>query len=317
MRLFSKLILNEFYKSFLQKKTILLFVVIVIATAFLAYFFQKDDVKDWRKVNKETIVELEKRKSEEIKSKDTENDQELQYLEGQIKLKKYQLKHNMPENVQTPLLFIYNSSVIISLIIMLFMAAFSADVIAGEYTGGTIRQILVKPIKRWKIFLAKYCSTILVSSILFAFYLVIATIIGYLVFGDNQMSIFTAELSENQIFKINMLSNIAWTIAAQLFLLAIVTTITFLIATITRKSSLAIIVTVVFIFGGGAIADLLIEYDFYKYILMPNLELNGYLPGETAPIEGATFMHSLMVCLAYAAVCFAAGITIYNKRDVF
>lgn len=317
MKMFGKLIINEMYKSFLQKKTILFLIVVVILTSLLGYFAYKEnkDISDWRKETKKDIVRLEK-ELETLKATDKFEENEGS-IKQEIELYQFKLDNDIPNQVFTPIRFLFMCSMNITLIIMLYIAAFSADVIASEYSWGTIRQILVKPVKRWKIFLAKYCSMILVSIFTYAFYLLIATIIGYLLFSGNSTSIYDASIEDGGIIKYNMLNSLFWTTLAQIFGLAVVSTITFFVATLTRKSALAIILSFILFFGGAALAELFMDYSWYKYILMPNLTLNAYLPNGWEPYPGATFGFSLAVCLAYAVTFFAAGIFIYNKRDVY
>lgn len=317
MKMFGNLIVNELYKSFLQKKTIGLLIVVVLLTALLAYFMQKDDVKgDWRKETQKEIVSL-KKDIEAAKTLENTDKQFLKYQESQLKMKERRLAEDIPENVTTPLRFVYICSNNITIILMLFMAAFSADVIASEFSWGTIRQIFVKPVKRWKIYLAKFCSTILVSLLLYLFYLIVSTAIGFLVFGGNSTTIYELNTEDYIVQKFNMMDTIFWTTLAQLFALAVVSTITFFIATLTRKSTLAIIITFIVFFGGAAIREYFSDYSWYKFILIPNMMLQAYLPSGWEPFSGATFGFSLAVCLAYAVAFFAAGIMIYNKRDVY
>jgi ABC-2 type transport system permease protein len=315
--MFGKLIINEMYKSFLQKKTIGLLILVLLLTGVLAYFVQKDDVKgDWRKKTEKEIVVL-KKDIESAKALENTDKQFLKYQETQLKMKERRLAEDIPENVTTPLRFVYICSNNITIILMLFMAAFSADVIASEFSWGTIRQIFVKPVKRWKIYLAKFCSTIFVSFLLYMFYLIVAIVVGYLVFKGNSTTIYELNMEDYIVQKFNMIDTIFWTTLAQLFALAVVSTITFFIATLTRKSALAIIITFIVFFGGAAMTELFYKYTWYKYILIPNLTLNAYLPGGWVPYPGATFNFSLGVCLAYAITFFTAGILIYNKRDVY
>lgn len=317
MKIFGKLIQNELYKSFLQKKTILLLIVVVILTGLLGYFAYKDnkDQSDWRKETKKDIVRLEK-ELETLKATGKLEEDEGN-IKQEIELYQFKLDNDIPNQVFTPIRFLFMCSMNITLILMLYIAAFSADVIASEYSWGTIRQIFVKPVKRWKIYLAKYCSTILVSIFLYAFYLLIAVIVGYLLFSGTSTSIYDAKITDGGIIKYNMLNSLFWTTLAQIFGLAVVSTITFFVATVTRKSALAIIISFILFFGGAALAELFMKYSWYKYILMPNIQLNAYLTSGWEPYPGATFGFSLAICLAYAAAFFTAGILIYNKRDVF
>ncbi len=314
---FFKLILNELYKSFFQKKTIAFLCLLILLTGLFAYFTEKEETKgDWRKDIKTEIV-MNQKVLEEAKSAEVPDQQVISSLENRAIELDYRLEHNMPTNVTSPLEFVANSCMDISVFIVFFMAAFSADVMASEFSSGTIRQILVKPVKRWKLYLAKFCSTLIVSLVMFLFLLLVTTIAGFIVFGGTEQSIYNVQVVEGEIVKFNMMSNLFWTLVFQLFALAVVSTITFFIATLTRKSSLAIIISFIIFFGGAILGEFFMEYGFYKYIITPNLTLNAYLPGGWSPFEGSSFGFSLSVCLTYAAVFLTGGMLVFSRRDVY
>ncbi len=321
MKLFTKLVINELYKSFLQKKTIAFIIFIVVATAGLAYVAGEDDVQDWRADKEATVTQLEKSIAEYDQGQPVSAEEGklgIEELKTQLAFEKACLENDAPDNTTTPIKFVYIGTMNISLLIMLFVIAFSADVIAGEYSGGTIRQILVRPVKRWKVFIAKYCSTILVSIFMFTFSILLSAIMGFVIFGGNGSGIYNIErMADNEIVKINMISNILLTVLAQVFAIAVISTIAFFVATVTRKSVLAILISAFIVFGGAIMAELLMDYDFYQYLLVPNLMLNAYIPGGWIPFDGASFVHSLTVCLVHAAGFFTAGIWIFNKRDIY
>jgi ABC-2 type transport system permease protein len=318
IKTFSKLIVNELYKSFFQKKTIAFLILLVVLTGALAYAgVQENSEGDWRKEAQTDITKLEK-EIKQLSGEKRKNEELIARKNERITVLKYRLKEDIPEDVISTLSFIFICCNNISIVILLFMAVFSSEVIASEYSQGTIRQILVKPVKRWKIFVSKFISTFLVALVMFAFLLIVAALVGLIVFGDVSTSIYDVKWAQGEIVKFNMLTDLYLTILARIFALMVVTTITFFVATVTRKSALAIIVSFVMLFGGAAIfREYISKYDFYKYVLFPNMMLDQYLPSGELPYEGATFNFSLAVCLAYAAVFFTAGLLTFQKRDIF
>ena len=331
MKLFIKLIINEMYKFFFQKKTIAFFVVIVCLLSFFAYVEGKNDVTNWRKDTEQRIVDMQK-EVENIKNAPEQNDERklegpgqtenmnksmIEGFQNEIKLLQYRLDHDIPDHTQTPLRFVYSAVGNIAMIIILYVIVFTADIIAGEFSGGTIRQILVKPVKRWKLFLAKFTSSVLVNIALFLFFLIAASIIGFILYSGNSSTIYDVRMVDGEIEKINMIRHLSLELLSQIFSAVIISTITFLIATITRKSALATVVSFVVFFGGGMISEFFREYWFYKYLITQNFQLSVFLTKEWLPYEGATFGTSLFICLVYSFVFFTAGLLIFNKRDVY
>ncbi len=320
LTLFSKLIVNELYKSFFQKKTIAFFGVMTILICVMAYFIADADAEgNWRKDMDKKVVAIEKQ-IEEAKKATNPDQAYITSLNENLKELQYRLDNNIPDNVTSPLKFIYNCSQFFTMVIFLFMTAFSADMIASEYSAGTIRQILVKPVKRWKIFVSKFIASFIVSASLFAYCLIVATIVGMIVFGDNPTSKYEISVIDGEIVKFNLVSTIGWSYLAHLFALVVVSTLTFFIATLTRRSAVAIILSFVVFFGGSMVGELLMQnlgVGVYQYFLTPNIMLSNYLPGSWIPFEGATFGFSLTICLTYAVVFLTAGLFIFNKRDVY
>jgi ABC-type transport system involved in multi-copper enzyme maturation permease subunit len=158
---------------------------------------------------------------------------------------------------------------------------------------------------------------VLVNIALFLFFLIAASIIGFILYSGNSSTIYDVRLVNGEIEKINMIRHLSLELLSNIFSAVIISTITFLIATITRKSALATVVSFVVFFGGGMISEFFREYWFYKYLITQNFQLSVFITKEWLPYEGATFGTSLFICLAYSFVFFTAGLLIFNKRDVY
>jgi len=194
---------------------------------------------------------------------------------------------------------------------------FSSNIIANEYSWGTIRQLLVKPIKRWKIYLVKYISTIVASVLLFITLLAVSGMVGLVFFAKNSSTIYDAVLTNGVIVKRNMLEFTLLKVLSDIFSIIVISSFTFLIAALVRSTGLATVLSLVVYFGGYIGGGLLSKLPVYKYILTTNLSLHNYLPGEELPFEGAAFIFSFVVCLIYLSVFLITGSLIFSKRDVY
>lgn len=316
---FLKLIINELYKTFFQIKTIFFVCLIVFIVGIMAFYsYSTGSEHNWEEEIKNEITKLENSISEK-KVKENPSEIELDIIniqEEELKIQKYRLEHKIPETVITPWRFIYNCSSLSS-IILLFMAVFSANIVSNEYTGGTIRQILVKPNRRWKIFIAKYASAVISSIILFVVLFVISAIFGFVLFSGNNTSIYDVIITDGNIVERNMISFSVFTYLSGIFSIAIISSLAFLVAEIVRTTGLAIIISVGVYFVGLVGGAFLYDNPFYKFILTPNLSLYQYLPGEALPFEGASLTFSLTICLIYSFVFLSSGLIIFNRRDVY
>lgn len=316
---FVRLIQNELIKTFFQKKTIVFICILILTVVANGIIDLKNDQGNlWKSKTEQQISSLKQTISEE-KSKNNLSDIDKEMLKSEqdnLRLMEYRLNHNMPDNAKTPLRFAYESNGLVFLIV-LFMAVFSANLIANEYTGGTIRQILVKPIKRWKIFLAKYASAIIVCLLLCIILYSVAVIIGFLFFGHNSMSINDVVLLNGNLVERNMLSFVVLSTLSDVFSIIVTCSITFLMATIVKSGALAIVTTLGVYFAGLIGGSFISSSPIYRYILTTNLTLSKYLPGEQLPFQGATFAFSLTVCLTYMVAFLVIGTLIFEKRDIY
>ncbi|OOM69015.1 ABC transporter permease subunit [Clostridium sp. BL-8] len=315
LKQFIKLVANELFKTFFQKKTVVFILFIIIAILVIVIGSIKLDKGTTWKIDLESqITNLEKTISDE---KTTDTDESIvRSDEERLELLKYRLAHNIPENVITPLRFVYNCNKIVTFIV-LFMAIFSANIIAEEYSKGSIRQLLIKPVKRWEIFTAKFCSVALVSIILCSLLFIISLIIGLILFSKNSSSINDVILSNGNLVERNMLQYVILSSLSDVFSIVVISSLSFLVATIVRTAGLSIIISISVYFGGLIGVSFLKNNPIYKYMLTPNLSLSSYLPGGNLPFEGASFSFSLIICIIYLIIFLFSGLYIFSIRDVY
>ena len=323
MKKMFKLIKNELYKGFFQKKTIVFLVVLFLAVIVSAVIDKSSDVNNWRDDTKKQIQSLEKdiSKMQEDNKKADETEQEfnnsmIKMEQDQLNVLNYRLDHDIPDNVVTPLKFVYDCKGLFFLI-TIFMLVYAANTVASEYQHGTIRQLFIKPVKRSTLYFAKYISTIVATAFLMICLYFVAVVIGYLLFAKNSVTIYDVVLTNGKIQLVNMLTSVLQTSLINLFVTCILCALSICIAAVCKSNMLAVLISCG-IWGLGSFAGTALKkYIWYDYFLTPNLSLSSFLPGGTVPYAGATLLKSIVICLVYFVLMIAVGRYFFAKKDVY
>lgn len=184
----------------------------------------------------------------------------------------------------------------------IFSIIVAGDIVSSEFGWGTIKLLLIRPISRSKVILAKYIA-VLIFILFFLLTLFIFSYLFGLVFFNGGDSTLT-------------LKDVLIEYAYNLPDLIMGFTIAFMISTIFRSSALSIglgifLMTV----GAGLIVGLLSRYEWAKYILFFNTNLKQYR-NDSPMIEGMTMGFSITMLIIYYVVFMALSFWIFNKRDV-
>jgi ABC-2 type transport system permease protein len=151
------LLLNENMKIYRRLRT-WIFVAIVIATtaAMLIIIHNTNKVPqangDWKTTiqhqidNNKILFEKTKLPSDKVE------------LKAKLNVDQYRLEHNKPPTDRSLWGGVLNVAQLISLV-TIFTLVIAADSVAGEFSGGTIKMLLIRPASRSKILLSKYIST--------------------------------------------------------------------------------------------------------------------------------------------------------------
>lgn len=197
-------------------------------------------------------------------------------------------------------------SVNFTAIAFIFSVVVTAEIVAGEFTWGTIKLLLIRPATRSKILLSKYIASIGFLLLLLVFQYVISAVIGLLFFG-------TAGEADN----LSLLS-ILKSYGYQSINLFMVSTFAFMMSSAFRSSVLAIALSFILMFVSGSVMAVLIglKYGWAKYILFANTNLEQYTAGHQPLMEGMTLGFSITMLIVYYILFIGVAWTIFRKRDV-
>lgn len=192
----------------------------------------------------------------------------------------------------------------------IFTVVVASDSVAGEFTWGTIKLLLIRPWSRSKILLSKYISVLLFS--------LVSTIV-LIAFGLGASLIFSSSAAET------MTSMTGWSPAEYAFLdilcryieLFLTVALAFMVSSVFRASGLAIGLSLFIMFAKSMITVIFSpdRFEWAQYLIFTHMDLSGYLMSNTGP-GGATLGFSITVIAAYYVLFMLISWVVFRKRDV-
>ncbi len=237
-------------------------------------------------------------------------------LTKQLQTNEYHLEHNI-EPIQGKSLWGFVEGIARGMIglISLFAIIMAGGIVANEFSGGTIKLLLIRPSKRWKILLSKYIAVIGYTLLMLLVLLVVSSIVGGILFGFKGAGIPFIANSNGKITEINMIAHIVQIYGLQCISLVMMVTLAFMISTVFRNSAMAIGIGVFLLTIGTTITMLLLKYNWSKYILFANVDLNQYIDGEPL-VKGMTMTFSIVVLIVYFVIFNVISYIGFTKRDI-
>lgn len=200
-----------------------------------------------------------------------------------------------------------SSAASMTFLVFIFSVVIAADIVAGEFTWGTIKLLLIRPVNRPKVLFSKYAAVLLFMLALLLLLFASSFVAGLLLFGASSSGVVPVTMTE-----------VLRSYGFQLIELVMNVTFAFMVSTVFRSSALAISLAFVIMFASGTVMTLLaaLKYDWAKYILFANTNLGIYYDGGVPPVKGMTLGFSVTMLAIYYIVFVGLAWVIFNKRDV-
>ncbi|WP_404404051.1 ABC transporter permease [Jeotgalibacillus malaysiensis] len=232
----------------------------------------------------------------------------------QIAINEYAIENDIaPNNAGTFWSYVESSTFLISLI-GLFAIIIASGIVAGEFSWGTIKLLMIRPIARWKILLSKFITVGAFGIFLVAITAVLSIILGLILFdaGSSIRLVF----EDGQVVEKSMAAYIARVYLFNSLDVIMLTTMAFMISAVFRNSSLAIGISLFLLFvGGTATSFIAMYYDWAKYSLFANTNLSQYEMNMPI-VDGMTMQFSIIMILIYFTIFMVLAFTTFTKRDI-
>lgn len=193
---------------------------------------------------------------------------------------------------------------------IIFAVVIAGDSVASEFSWGTIKLLLIRPWSRSKILLSKYISVIIFGMISSLVLFIFAFLFSNIWFNyEGNAGMISSSWSD--------MSYTLMTLGSRYVELVLITTIAFMISTLFRSSTFAMVVALFILFTKDIFLALLNpeKYEWMKYVIFTHMDLKGYLDNSVGP-AGSTLLFSVMVLAIYYICFLLISWVVFKKRDV-
>jgi ABC-2 type transport system permease protein len=312
------LIRNEWMKIFKRVGTYVMIGLLILVvggsgaiTKYLDGQSQKQDQGDWKQELTEEVAADKQHLEQGGMDKFSKS-----MIEERVAISEYRLEHNIAPNTEETVWTFVESNAGVVTFVGLFAIIVAAGIVASEFSWGTIKLLLIRPISRTKILLSKYLTVLLFGASMLVILFIFSVLLGLILFGVGDQSphltYVSGEVQEQSIVVYLIKTYLLKTIDVLMM-----ATMAFMISAVFRSSSLAIGISLFLLFmGANATALVAMKFDWAKYSLFANTDLTQYT-GEMQPlVEGMTMSFSIIMLLIYFAIFLFLAFFVFNKRDV-
>lgn len=228
----------------------------------------------------------------------------------------YRIEHNVPPISSDSLWGFVIMVAGTTSLITLFSIIIGSGIVSSEFSAGTIKLLLIRPSKRWKILLSKYLTVIIYTLAMLILLFVTSFLWGGLLFGFKGVTTPYLESNNGHFTEVNIFVHILTVYGYACVKLIMMVTFAFMISTLFRNNALAIGLAIFFMFVGSTIVAALSSYGYtwVKYILFANTDLTQYVNG-TPVVSGMTLRFSVIVLIVYFVIFNVISWLGFTKRD--
>jgi ABC-2 type transport system permease protein len=322
------LVQNECIKMIKKRRFL---VVILILAALIPIFtyaqmrvsqnqLKQFGTSDWRAEARQQVSDLTQRlNSPRVPEEYKQN------LKVRVQLLQYYLDRDInpqaPNAVTFTRVFVQNS---ISLFVPLLVMVFAADIVSSEHSNGTIKLLLTRPVRRWKILMSKLIALILFVSLTVLALAVLCYAISGVVFGYGGWSVPTFvgfRIAGNTVD-----TSLVRAVPQWLYLLMelglvwaaglVVAFMSLMLSVLIRSTAASMGTMLAIIIAGTILQNMVSSWESAKYLFMVNLRLTDYLDGSLPPIKGMTLGFSLSVLAVWSAAAIAVSFYHFTRKDI-
>ncbi|MCA1033120.1 MULTISPECIES: ABC transporter permease [Bacillus] len=324
------LVRNEVMKIASKKRLPVVILILIILVSMFTYAqyreiqekIEKQGTLDWRVDLQQEIVDRQNR----LASSGIQ-DEFREFLEFDLKQKQYYLDNDINPNYPGAPTFIrIFFSQGLTLVLPLFIIIIMADIVSGEYNDGTIKTLLSRPVRRWKILMAKWLTVLLYTSLLMAATVIVCYAVSGLILGYDgwtapiltgfQVSA-TGEFSTEFIHTLPMWEYLLMTVGLAWVVTAVVGTISLMISVLVKNTATGIGAMMAVLIAGTLLSSIGSSWTSSKYLVNLNFDLINYLEGQAPPIEGMTLPFSLIIIAVWTAACLAVAFWNFTQKDMY
>lgn len=257
---------------------------------------------------------------------------EIETYKEEIKIGEYRLANNISYNIadldNDDSLGLYDEDIsiwgimsfglqLISTVGMIVIVI-AGGIVSSEFSAGTIKFLLMNPIKRWKILISKYTTTLLFGIVMLALMYIIFAVMGMVFGGFNELGSSYIYMAGDKVKEISGFAYMLEMYALGFVDVVIMATLAFAISSMIRSSALAIGVSIFIMMAGSTINAILAQIarvDWGRFLIFANTDLVNIMKGNVM-YEGQTIGFAVIVLIVHMIVFMLAAWDGFVRREV-
>lgn len=252
--------------------------------------------------------------------------EEMETLEENIKKYEYRLENNIEFDISennnwTDGVFNFwsvfsTSSMLVSFIGVIVIIA-AGGIVSGEFSTGTIKFLMINPVKRWKILTSKYFTAITFGYLAMIAAYIVSILSTMIFFGADHLGASFISVSGDTVKKIPGFLYVAECYLLNSVNFIVMGSLAFAISSLFRSSALAIGISVMALFGGNTITLILsqLQFDWARYLIFSNLDISSIAEGNSM-FAGQTVTGALVVIAVHMVIFLLTAWDGFNKREI-
>lgn len=323
------LIDNEMMKLIAKKRILVIAAIIAVLVLLFTYAQYKTvqtqreklGTSDWRTILQQQIIDTQNRLSSSGLSAEWKKQ-----LQISLQQEQYYLDHDInPSQPGAPTFtrtFLENA---IDMFIPLMVMVIASDIVSSEHSLGSIKLLLTRPVRRWRVLLSKYITLCLAISLIvfisgLVSYLLSGLVFGYKGWGAPILTGFSVNAAGLNTSSVKLLSTwqyVLMDLGLIWYVALVIGALSFMLSVLIRSTAAGMGVMLAALISGAILSNMVSSWHSAKFLFMVNLRLTDYLAGQAPPIEGMTLSFSMLVLLVWWAAALFVSFFAFIKKDIY
>ncbi|UQQ36285.1 ABC transporter permease [Paenibacillus polymyxa] len=308
-----QLIRNENMKIYKRKRTWLIIILLILYVLIQMANLKSSGMTEYNEGWK-TLLQHENSKLTRDAAKSDALPIEKKMAAEKILMNQYYLDHNIaPQSNAWSFTVSQSRNLIVGISLLALIVA--GDIVASEFSAGTIKFLLTRSATRSKIYFSKYIATLLLGIFLVLLTFLAAIFFGGLMFGFKGIGDPYFFVKDQTIQQADMIQALLGGFLFNIPFMVIVLTFAFMISAAFRSVTFSIVFSMLAAIAGFVLSITMNGWPWTKYFVFSSTDLNPYFFGTT-PVEGMTLGFSLFLLLLHLVAMHLVSYPIFTKRDV-
>lgn len=229
-----------------------------------------------------------------------------------------------PDAMSGPLFVRLFANVSSHLLLPLLALIFASDIVSSEFSQGTIKLLLTRPVSRTRVLASKLAALVLAITLTVLIGGVVAYALGSLAYGWSGWGapVLTGFRAGGDALDVaGVRAVVLWKDAVVVYGLAWfaalnVGALGFLTSVLLRSTAAAMGTMFAALITGSILPLVAPTWEAQKYLFVTSLPLPDYYSGAPPPIPGITVGFSVVVLAAWAAASLVVAFAVFARRDV-